>query len=44
MRGHKVGLGDLPQENFVIKMTKEATLFHFETIFACKPQLILQAL
>ena len=27
-----------------IKMTKEAILLHFETIFACEPQLILQAL
>ena len=25
-------------------MTIEATLFHFETSFACEPQLILQAL
>ena len=29
---------------FELKMTKEAILLHFETMFACETQLILQIL
>ena len=36
--------GTSPKKTLKFKMTKEAILLHFETIFACEPQLILQAL
>ena len=36
--------GISPMKILQLKMTKEAILLHFETIFACETQLILQTL
>ena len=39
----KGGWGISPEKNFKFKMSVEAILMHFETMFACEIRLILQA-
>ena len=39
----KGGSGDHPEKFFEFNMSVEAILMHFETIFACKIRLIVQA-
>ena len=40
---HKGGSGISPEKFFELNMSAEAILMHFETIFACKIRLIVQA-